>query len=102
MILATKLKIIKKMLIKVKVFPGSKKEEIIKKAEDSFDISVKAKPQSGDANKEVIKVLALYFKIPAARVRLIKGAKQRNKIFKLLSNGSIGNYGTKKRSKENG
>jgi len=101
MIPATKLKIIKKMLIKVKVSSDSKKEEIIKKAEDSFDISVKAKPQRGGANKEVIKALAFYFKIPAAKVRLIKGAKQRNKIFKLLNDRSIGNHGTKKRSKKN-
>ena len=89
------------MLVKVKVFPDLKKEEIIKKAEDSFDVRVRAKPQRGDANKEVIKAIALYFKIPAAKVRLIKGAKQRNKIFKLLNDRSIENYKTKKRSKKN-
>jgi len=71
------------MLIKVKVFPNSKKEEIIKKSEDSFEIKVKAKPIKGEANRGVVRVLAPYFKIPESKIRLIKGFKQRNKIFKI-------------------
>jgi len=71
------------MLIKVKVFPKSKREEIIKKSESSFEIKVKEKPIMGLANKEVIKVLAFYFKIPEPKIRLIKGFKERNKIFEV-------------------
>ena len=71
------------MLIKVKVFPGSKREEIIKKSEDSFEIKVKAKPQRGEANREAMKVLAFYFKIPESKIRLIKGFRERNKIFEI-------------------
>ena len=71
------------MLIKVKVFPVSKKEEIIKKSEDSFEIKVKAKPIKGLANKAVINVLSLYFKIPESEIRLVKGFKERNKIFEI-------------------
>ena len=71
------------MLIKVKVFPSSKREEIIKKSEDSFEIKVKAKPIKGEANRGVVRVLASYFKIPESKIRLIKGFKQRNKIFKI-------------------
>ncbi len=71
------------MLIKVKVFVNSKRGEIIKKSEDSFEIKVRAKPVQGGANKETIKILSGYFKIPQSEVRLIKGFKQRNKIFKL-------------------
>ena len=71
------------MLIKVKVFPSSKEEEIIKKSEDSFEIKVKGKPIKGLANKEVIKILASYFNISRSNVRLIKGFRQRNKIFKI-------------------
>ena len=43
------------MLIKVKVFPDSKKEKIIKKSEDSFDVEVKARAQGGKANREVVR-----------------------------------------------
>ena len=71
------------MLIKVKVFPNSKKEEIIKKSEDSFEVKVREKPEKGLANKKVINVLSSYFKIPSSKIRLIKGFKQRNKIFEV-------------------
>jgi uncharacterized protein (TIGR00251 family) len=71
------------MLIKVKVFPNSKKEEIVKKAEDSFEVKVKEKPVMGRANREAVKILASYFNIPESKVRLIKGFKQRNKIFEI-------------------
>ena len=71
------------MLIKIKVFPSSKKEEIIKKAEDSFEIKVKEKPVMGRANREAVKVLASYFSVPESKVRLIKGFKQKNKIFQI-------------------
>ena len=71
------------MLIKVKVFPNSKEEEIIKKSEDSFDVSVKEKPIMGMANKAVISALSSYFKISESEIRLIKGFRERNKIFKI-------------------
>jgi len=71
------------MLIKVKVFPGSKKEKIIKKSEDSFEVRVKEKPERGLANRGVIRILSACFEIPESRVRLIRGFKKRNKIFKI-------------------
>ena len=72
------------MLVKAKVFPNSKKQEIIKKANDSFEIKVKSKPENGKANKEVIIALSLYFKISQDKIKLVKGKKQRNKVFKLI------------------
>jgi len=52
------------MLIKVKVFPNSKEEEIIKKSEDSFEVKVREKPIKGEVNKRVLEILSFYFKIP--------------------------------------
>lgn len=85
------------MLIKVKVFSNSKKQGIIKKSENSFEVRVKEKPLKGQANKEVIKVLAdyfersekkgsrrrrgPYFEVLESKVRLIKGFRHTNKIF---------------------
>ncbi len=74
------------MLIRVKVFPNSKKEEIIKKSNDSFRVFVKEKPIKGLANRRVIKVLTCHFNIPQSRIRLIKGFKQKNKIFEVSKN----------------
>ena len=74
------------MLIKVKVFPGSKKDEILKRKDDEFEVRVKEKAKKGMANKAVIKALANYFKIDESKIRLIKGFKQRNKIFEIKEN----------------
>lgn len=71
------------MLIKVKVFPNSKKEEIIEKPNNNFEVRVKEKPIMGKANKEAIRILASYFRIPEAKIKLIKGFRQRNKVFKI-------------------
>jgi uncharacterized protein (TIGR00251 family) len=71
------------MFIKVKVFAGCKKDEIVKKKDDEFEVRVKEKAEQGRANRAVIKVLANYFKIDESKIRLIKGFKERNKIFEI-------------------
>jgi len=74
------------MLIRVKVFPNSKKREVIRKSKDNFKINVKSKPEEGKANREVIKMLSCYLKIPESKIRLVKGFKQPNKIFEVSEN----------------
>lgn len=71
------------MFIKVKIFPNSKKQEILEKNKDSFKIKLKEKPMRGEANKTVINLLSSFLKIPKQNIKLIKGFKQRNKIFEI-------------------
>jgi uncharacterized protein YggU (UPF0235/DUF167 family) len=72
------------MFLKVKVFPNSKKEEIIKKSEDEFEIKIKEKAEEERANKRVKEVLARYLNISEEKLILIRGTRQRNKIFKTI------------------
>lgn len=65
----------------VKVFPNSKKQEVIKKSENRFEVKVRQKPVMGRANQEAIEMLACYFEIPESEVKLIKGFKKTNKVF---------------------
>jgi uncharacterized protein (TIGR00251 family) len=67
------------MLIKVKFTPNSKKDEIVKKKDDEFEVKVKEKAEEGRANRAVIKVLDNYFKIDESKIRLVKGFKERKK-----------------------
>ena len=69
------------MLIKVKVTTNSKKEEVIQKAEDSFQVKVRAKPIQGQANIAVTKALASFLKLPIKKIRLVRGSKTPNKLF---------------------
>jgi hypothetical protein len=71
------------MLIKIKVFPKSKKEELIIKDKDSFDVKIKEKPIEGKANEAVIEILASHFNIPSKKLRIIKGSRTRNKIIEI-------------------
>jgi uncharacterized protein YggU (UPF0235/DUF167 family) len=71
------------MLVKVKVFPNSKKEEVEKKKEDSFIVRVKEKPVEGMASKAAVKVLSLFLNVPINKIRIVKGLKTRNKIFEI-------------------
>ena len=71
------------MFIKVKIFPNSKKQEILEKNKDSFKIKLKEKPMRGEANKTIINLLSSFLKIPKQNIKLIKGFKQRNKIFEI-------------------
>ncbi|MDD5589751.1 MAG: DUF167 domain-containing protein [Candidatus Portnoybacteria bacterium] len=71
------------MLIKVKVRPSSKKEQIIQNSSDSFEISVREAPIDGQATQRVRKILADFFGIVTNKVRLKKGGKKRNKIFEI-------------------
>ena len=72
------------MLIKVKVFPRTKKEKIVKKEKDSFEIFVREKPEKGLANQRVKEILASYFNLSENRIKLIKGGKSKNKIFEIM------------------
>jgi uncharacterized protein YggU (UPF0235/DUF167 family) len=69
------------MLVKVKAFPGVNKEKIVKKAEDDYEVYVRAKPIGGGANQAIIEALADYFNLSEKEIKLVKGFKQRNKIF---------------------
>ncbi|MFH1451039.1 MAG: DUF167 domain-containing protein [bacterium] len=71
------------MLIRVKAFPEAKKEQLVEKTKNSFEIKVKEKAERGEANKRIIAVLAAYLNVSASKIRLIKGAKQSSKIFEI-------------------
>jgi uncharacterized protein YggU (UPF0235/DUF167 family) len=71
------------MYLKIKVFPNSKKQEISKKSADNWEIKIKAKPTAGLANAEVKTLLAKELNVLANKIRLIKGARQRSKIYEI-------------------
>ena len=69
------------MLIKVKAYPEAGKEEVIEKEENSFEIWVKEKPIQGQANRAILRALAEYLEVDQGKIRLVKGFKQRNKVY---------------------
>lgn len=73
------------MLIKIKVFPDSKKEKIVKLGEDRFEIRVREKAKEGRANQRAIELLAEFLGISPDKIKIVKGAKKQNKILKIFA-----------------
>ena len=73
------------MLITVTVTPDARKNEIIKESDYRFKVMVKAKPLKGMAYMAVRQILDSYFDMPETSVKLIKGFKDRNKVFSITS-----------------
>lgn len=67
--------------IKVKVHAGEKKNQLLQKAPDSFEIWVKAPAQEGRANEAVRTLLAQQLGVTENKLSLVKGAASPAKIF---------------------
>ena len=71
------------MLIRVKTFPSSAKEEIIEVQKDSFRVFVREEARGGMATEAVKIALAKHLKILLSQIKLVRGGKERNKIFEI-------------------
>jgi uncharacterized protein YggU (UPF0235/DUF167 family) len=67
--------------IHVKVVAGAKKESWKQKSEDHFEVSVCEKAERNLANKRVLALVALHFKVPVFKVRIINGHKHPSKLL---------------------
>jgi hypothetical protein len=74
------------MIIKVKVKTLAKESKLEKLKENYFKVSVKAPPQKGKANQEMIKLIAEYFKIKSEQVRIVSGRTSPFKVVELKFN----------------
>lgn len=68
------------MIIKIKVYPNSGKEEIFKIKEDFYKVYLKKPAENNKANIELIKVLKKHFH---QNVNIIKGIRSKDKIIQI-------------------
>lgn len=61
------------MVIRVKVKPGSKVDEISREADGNIRIKIKAQPIEGKANKYLVEYLSEFFKLPKSKIEILKG-----------------------------
>lgn len=67
------------MYIKIKVTAGAKREKIIKKSDDHFDISVEEKAENNQANKRILEIIRDIFK--TKKIRIVSGHHSPSKIL---------------------
>ena len=71
------------MRVRVKAKPNAKRNKISDLGDNFFEISVKSPPIKGRANKEIVSLLAEYFKINQSQIKMIVGRSARLKLFDL-------------------
>jgi uncharacterized protein YggU (UPF0235/DUF167 family) len=69
--------------IKVKVKTKQKKEEIINTGKDSYEISLKEKPEKGLANKRLLEILNNHYSYPEGGISIINGQQSPIKLLKV-------------------
>ncbi len=70
------------MEIKLKVIPNSSKSEV-KEENGILKVRLTSPPVEGKANKELIEVLAKYFKVKKSQIEILRGAKNREKTIQI-------------------
>jgi len=77
----------KDMYLRIKVIPKSSKNEISEIIKDeegqTIKIRIKAAPEKGKANKELIKFLSKEFSIPKQNIEIISGKTSQLKLLKI-------------------
>ena len=72
------------MKVSVHIKPNSRhREEVVKNDDDILTVYVKAPAIEGRANAAAIKLLAKHFKVAPSKVKLVRGATSKYKIFEI-------------------
>ena len=72
------------MKISVHIKPNSRhREEVVKNDDGTLTVYIKASAIEGRANAAAIKLLAKHFKVAPSKVKLVRGATSKYKIFEI-------------------
>ena len=72
------------MKISVHIKPNSRhREEVVKNDDDTLTVYIKAPAIEGRANAAAIKLLAKHFGVASSKVKLVRGATSKYKIFEI-------------------
>jgi uncharacterized protein len=75
----------KKLFLSVKITPNSSENKILGISNDTLKIKIKAPPDKGKANLELIKFLSKLLKISKSSIEIVKGKTSSMKIIAISS-----------------
>ena len=70
--------------VRVTVKPSARRERIEEVRPGVFGVSVREKPERGEANERVRVLLSLHFHVPLSAVRFVSGARGKHKTFDVI------------------
>jgi len=73
----------KKMKISIKVKPNSRKQKIEELTDGSLIICLKSPPIDGQANQELIEMLAKKFQVTKSQITIKSGLSSKNKLVEI-------------------
>lgn len=62
---------------------NARKNEVIKVSNDVFKVFTTSTPENGKANKSIIELLSVFFRIGKTKIKIVSGKTSKNKIFEL-------------------
>ena len=71
------------MLLRIKVKPNSKTDEIIREEDGSLKVKIRAQPVEGKANKYLITYLSKVLNLPKSSIKLLKGESNSFKTLEI-------------------
>jgi uncharacterized protein YggU (UPF0235/DUF167 family) len=71
------------MYIKVHVYPGMKKERVIRQAPHTYEIVLKVPAERNLANARVGEIVAELYAVPLTSIRLVTGHRSPSKIIEI-------------------
>ena len=74
------------MYVRVRVYPGCKRESVRKIEDDRYEIQVREPAERNLANQRLRELLAIEFGVSAKTLRLVSGHRSRTKIFDVITN----------------
>lgn len=69
------------MYVKVRATAGAKREEILRESETHFNITVREKAERNEANTRIRELIALHFRVPLGKVRIVNGHQSPSKLL---------------------
>lgn len=76
----------KTIILHVQVKPNARQTKLISRDERGLVIALKARPQDGEANDELIAFLSELFAVPKSKIHIRRGLKSRVKQVEMPNN----------------
>jgi uncharacterized protein YggU (UPF0235/DUF167 family) len=71
------------MKVQVRVTPKSRKERFQMTGENQFAAAIKERPERGEANDRVQRLIARHYNVPLTSVRFLTGMRAKKKVFEV-------------------
>jgi uncharacterized protein YggU (UPF0235/DUF167 family) len=67
----------------ITVKPGTSRSEVLRQDDGSLIVYTRKRAVAGEANEDVIRLLAEYLSVPKSHIRIVRGGRGRRKLVEI-------------------